>query len=67
MFKGSEYRFPPPLALATTDTSGVPYHGNDDSTLHIIPFANISDRRADTENDGGSDTASGQQRLVESI
>lgn len=67
VFKGSEYRFPPPLALATTDSSGALYYGNDDSTSHIIPLASIRNTRADTENDGESDTARGEQHPAEGV
>lgn len=67
VFKGSRYRFPPPLALATTDSSGTLHLGNADSTSHMIPLANLDTRGTDTEDDDRSNTARREQHPAERI
>lgn len=65
--KGSEYRFPPALELATADHSGALHHGNDDSTSYIVPLADMGNRHVDMEDDGGLDTARREQGPAERI
>ena len=65
VFKGSEYKFPPSLALATLDSSGS-FH-RDDSTSHIIPLADMGTRRVDVEDESGSETARREQHPAERI
>lgn len=67
MFKGSEYRFPPSFALATTDSSEPLHRGNDDSTSHIIKLASMDNRRVDMGNDSGSDIVRGEQHPEERV
>lgn len=65
VFKGSEYRFPPPLTLATIDGFGTLYR--DDSTSQNIALEDMSNRRVNTDNDGGSDTVRGVEDAAENI
>ena len=64
VFKGSEYRFPPPLLLATGDSVGGLHHGDEDE----IPLADLGgERHADMETDAASDTGRGEQHPAENI
>ena len=67
VFKGSEYKFPPSLALVTLDSAGS-LHRDDDSTSRIIiPLADMGARRADGEDESASETARREMQPEERI
>ena len=66
VFKGSEYRFPPSLALAPLDSPGS-LRRDDDSTSRIIPLADMGAQRADGEDDSGAETARREMQPEERI
>ena len=66
VFKGSEYKFPPSLALATLDSAGS-LRRDDDSTSHIIPLADMGARRAEGEDESGLETARREMQPEEGV
>ena len=66
MFKGSEYKFPPSLALVTLDSAGS-LRRDDDSTSRIIPLADMGTRRGEREDESGLETARREVRPEERI
>ena len=65
VFKGSEYKLPPSLALATLGLAE--FLHRDESTSRIIPLADMSTRRADVGDESGSETAGREMRPEERI
>ena len=65
VFKGSEYKFPPSLALATLGLAGSLHR--DDSTSRIIQLADLGARRADVGDESGPETAGREMRPGERI
>ena len=57
VFKGSEYKFPPSLALATLDSAGSLRRDDDSTSRIIIPLADMGARRVDGEDENGLETA----------
>ena len=66
MFKGSEYKFPPSLALAMLDSAGS-LHRDDDSTSRIIPLTDMGARRAEGEDESGLETARREMQPEEGV
>lgn len=66
VFKGSEYKFPPSLALVTLDSAGS-LRRDDDSTSRIIPLADMAARRAEVEDESGSETGRREMQPEEGV